>query len=151
MTTSIDPIGAFEIDHLGDALGIGLDLTDMFDGPFCALWLGDDIGTVLDFVVLTDERGRDVDRLVLYAAVGASVDPCITRAVLWHTVDDITDVPDLAAQFFSRRDRLELSWVDLVDEIAVADEELRSLAVTTLSDEAGWDDVTHLLDVADGA
>lgn len=146
MHQPIDLDDAFDVVNLHDALAIGLDLQELFGPqPLCALWLGDDTGAVLDFVLLTEHRGRDVDHLVWYASVTAHIDHGIERAVLWRTVDDITDVPELARQFFHRRDRLEADGLTLVDEIALSDEELRSLAVTTLSDEPDWDDVTHLL------
>lgn len=146
-----NPADAFPVDTLGDALGIGLELKELFGGDdLCALWLGRADGSLVDFVVLTEERGGDDDRLTWYAEASAHADADVCRAVVWRTVDDIADVPGLALAFFDRRDRLESAGVTLVDEIAVADDEFRSLAVATLCDEAGWDDVTLLLDALGG-
>lgn len=135
--------GPLEVRTLQDAFSIGLDLTDLFgpDGDFCAVWLGDDDGTMRDFVVCTEDRGRDVDRLVRYAAVGSRL-LAAERAVLWHTAHDLGDAPALAADFFDHGDLLAAAGATLIDEIALGADELRSLAITTFTDPPGWDDVT---------
>lgn len=135
------------VDHLGDALGLGLDLRDLFIGDFTALWLGDAAGAAVDFVVRGNQSRSDVDLLQCCAEVAAAVDDQVTRAVLWRSVDDLTDLPALAADYFERRDELGERGIHLVDEIAVSTDELRSMAVTTMSDDPGWDDITHLFDV----
>ena len=145
MATDTDSTGALCVRTLGDALGIGLELLDLFadEGGCCAVWLGDADGHELDFVLCTDDRGRDVDRLLRYAALGAAVIDDVASAVLWRTVDDITDGWTLTEDFFAHRNHLAAYGLPLVDEIALCGEELRSLAVTSFSDREGWDDVTE--------
>lgn len=144
MAADIDSTGALRIRTLGDALGIGLELLDLFagDGDCCALWLGDADGIERDFVLCTDERGRDVDRLLRYGALGASLLDDVHGAVLWRTVDDITDGWVLTDAFFAHRAELARVGLPLLDEIVLCGEELRSLAVTSFSDRDGWDDMT---------
>jgi hypothetical protein len=132
------------IHTLGDALGIGMELLELFrlDGDCCAVWLGSADGSMRDFVICNEDRGRDADRLLRYAACTASVLGDVSRAVLWRTVDDITDAPALAEEFFDHQHDLASVGVTLLDEIVLRDDELRSLAVTSFSDCGGWDDVT---------
>lgn len=144
MTANVDSPGALYIHTLSDALGIGLDLLDLFaaDGDCCAVWLGDAAGALRDFVICTEDRGRDCDRLVRYAMLSATLLDDVTQAVLWRTADDLGDAPALALRFFDHRDELGSIGVDLVDEIALGDDELRSVAITSFVDPPGWDDVS---------
>lgn len=146
METIDDLDDTLAVDTLADALGIGLDLLDLFgpDGDFCAMWLGDDVGRLRDFVVFTDHRGRDVDRLVTYASA-VSQPLGADRVVLWRTAEDLTDAPTLATAYFDRRERLENAGVELIDEIIIGTDELRSTAITTFTDAPGWDDVSEKL------
>lgn len=140
-----------EVRTMGDALGIGLELTEIFamGGDVCAVWLGAEDGSTRDFIVCNEHRGRDVDQLVQYAAVGArALD--VSRVVLWRSDDDLTDGPELAATFFDHRDLLEEAGAVLVDEIVLGDDEVRSMAVTTFTDEPGWDDVSDRIAALDG-
>lgn len=120
MPTDTDSTGALHIRTLADALGVGLELLDLFvaDGDCCALWLGGPAGEELDFVLCADERGRDIDRLLRYAALGAALHDDVTGAVLWRTVDDITDGWALTDAFFDHRAALDTSGLTLLDEIA---------------------------------
>jgi hypothetical protein len=138
--------GALSIRTLRDALGIGLELIDLFghEGDCCALWLGSSDASMRDFVICHEDRGRDADRLVRYGAISASVLHGVTDAVLWRTAADLTDAPALAAAFFDHQRQLAAAGVTLVDEIALGHDELRSLAVTSFADREGWDDVTAL-------
>ena len=147
MTADIGATDDLRMDTLADALGVGLELLELFvpDGDCCAIWLGGDDGTTRDFVVCTDEASPDAERLVRYAMVGAALLDDVSQAVLWRTVDDITDGWQLTDDFFDHRADLASIGVSLVDEIALGDDELRSLAVTTFSDPPGWDDVTDRL------
>lgn len=140
--------GTFDVCTLGDAFIIGLDLVDLFGGDvdFCAVWLGGDDGSMRDFVICTEDCGRDVDHLVRYAAVGARLLDA-PRAVLWRTADDLTDGPTLSASFFAHRDLLEEADAHLVDEIVLGGDELRSLAITTFTDPPGWDDVSDRIEL----
>ncbi len=54
----------------------------------------------------------------------------------------MTDGPNLSADYFDHRDTVEEAGALLVDEIVIGDDELRSMAITTFSDETGWDDVS---------
>ncbi len=143
MDLTPDLTGTLDVCTLGDAFVVGLDLVELFgeDTDFCAVWLGTDDGTMRDFVICTEDSGRDVDHLVRYAAVGARLLDA-PRAVLWRSADDLTDGPALSASFFDHRDLLEEADAQLVDEIVLGGDELRSLAITTFSDEPGWDDVS---------
>lgn len=144
MAADIDSPGALRIRTLSDALEIGLELLDLFGhgGDCCAIWLGDDDSSLRDFVICNEDRGRDSDRLLRYGMVSATVLDGVTRAVLWRTVDDITDGPGLAQDFFSHQRDLASVDVTLLDEIVLCRDELRSLAVTSFADPEGWDDVT---------
>lgn len=147
MSADTDSPGALSVQTLSDALEIGLDLLDMFGhgSDCCAIWLGDDDASMRDFVICHEDRGRDCDRLVRYGTISATLLPGVSRAVLWRTVDDLTDGPGLAAAFFDHQRDLASVGVTLVDEIALGDDELRSLAVTSFADADGWDDVTALV------
>lgn len=149
MSTLPDPTrddAVLDVRVLSDALSIGLDLLDLFAADdCCGLWLGDDAGAMRDFVVCTADRGRDIDPLVRYALVAASLTDS-SRALVWRTVDDLADGPGLASGYFERRERFADHGVLLVDEIALGDDDLRSLAITTFTDEPGWDDVSARLD-----
>ncbi len=104
-----------------------------------------------DFVICTEDRGRDVDRVLRYGMLSATLLDVVTRAVLWRTVDDLTEATSLAEGFFAHQQLLASIGVDLVDEIALRGDELRSLAITSFADPPDWDDVTALLDpAADG-
>lgn len=143
METIDDLDDTLVVDTLAAALGVGLDLVDVFgpEGDFCAVWLGDPDSGLRDFVIFTEHRGRDVDRLVTYAS--AVAEPLgADRVVLWRTADDLTDAPALASAYFDRRARLEDAGVELIDEIVIADDEFRSTAITTFTDAPGWDDVS---------
>lgn len=144
-------LATFDVCTLADAFTIGLDLVDVFGrgGDFCAAWLGDDDGTTIDFVVLTDEYGDDLDALVRYAAIGAKL-LAARRVVVWTSDDDLTDGPRLADAYFHHRDTIEDAGAALVDEIVLGGDELRSMAITTFTDEPGWDDVSDRIDVKDG-
>ena len=147
MSADTDPPGALRIRTLRDALGIGLDLLDLFGhgGDCCAIWLGSADASMRDFVICHEDRGRDADGLVRYGTISATVLEGVTRAVVWRTVDDLTDAPALSAAFFEHQSELASVGVTLVDEIALCDDELRSLAVTSFADGEGWDDVTALV------
>lgn len=144
MAAATDPTGALRIRTLADALGIGLEMLDLFaaDGDCCAIWLGGPDGEERDFLLCTDERGRDVERLLRYGGLGAALLEGVTGAVLWRTVDDITDGWALTDAFFDHRAELASSGLTLLDEIALCGDQLRSMAVTSFSDVEGWDDVT---------
>lgn len=144
------PADSLVVDTLADALGIGMELTDLFamGGDVCAVWLGTELGTTLDLVICNEDRGRDVDRLVHYAAVGVDLLDA-ERVVLWRTADDLADAPDLAEDYFHHRDLLAGAGATLVDEIVLGPDELRSMAITTFTDEAGWDDVSSRIDALD--
>ena len=153
MTADIGAADDLRMDTLADALGVGLELLDLFahDGECCAIWLGGDDGTTRDFVVCADDDTPDPDRLVRHAMVGAALIDDVSQAVLWRTVDDVSDGWQLTDDFFDHRADLASIGVSLLDEIALGDDELRSLAVTTFSDPPGWDDVTdRLFEVDDG-
>ena len=143
-------VDALDVFTLADALGHGLGMAEAFGGPpdgdFCAVWLGDGAGRTLDLVICTDEAERDVDDLVGYAGIGASFLGA-ERVVLWTTDDDLTDGPRLADDYFRHRDLLADAGAVLVDEIVIGDDELRSMAITTFTDEPGWDDVSARLEV----
>ena len=143
-------LAAFDVCTLADALTTGLDLVDVFgrDGDFCAAWLGDDNGATIDFVVFTEESGLDVEHLVRYGAIGAGVLGA-RRVVVWCSDDDLTDGPRLADAYFRHRDTIEEAGATLVDEIVLGGEELRSMAVTTFTDEPGWDDVSERVEVGE--
>lgn len=143
-----------DLHVLSDALCLGLDLLDLFgaDHDLCAVWLGDADGRTRDFVLCTEDRHRDAERMLRYAcvavgAVGAA------RVVLWRTTGDLHDAPALAGDYFVHADEVEQTGATLVDEIVLGRDELRSLAVTTFTDEPGWDDVSDRLAIldADGA
>lgn len=153
MGSEIDIVGALDVRTLGDALGIGVDLLELFgpDADFCGVWLGLDDGTMRDFVVCTEDRGRDVDGLLRYATLSVSLFTDLETAVLWRTVDDVTDGPALAEAFFEHGARLAAVGLQLLDEIAVRGDDLRSLAVTTFADAEGWDDVRAGISEALGA
>ncbi len=148
-TPAPDVTDALDVHTLADALCIGLDLVDVFGraGDFCAVWLGTDDGAMCDFVICSEDRGRDVDHLVRYAAIGARLVDA-PRAVLWRSADDLTDGPGLSSSFFDHRDLLEEAGAQLVDEIVLGGDELRSLAITTFSDQPGWDDVSDRIPLA---
>ena len=150
-------VDTLDVFTLADALGLGLAMAERFGGErgeFCALWLGDDVGRMLDFVVCTDEGDRDVETLVPCAVIGASLLGA-TRVLLWRTDDDLTDGPRLADDYFRHRDLIAEAEIDagtkavLVDEIVIGDDELRSMAITTFTDEPGWDDVSDRLTVGE--
>lgn len=143
-------LAAFDVCTLADAFTLGLDLADTFgsEGDFCAAWLGDDDGTTIDFVVLTEDYGNDLDALVRYAAIGATLLGA-RRVVVWSSDDDLTDGPRLADAYFHHRDTIEDAGATLVDEIVLGDDELRSLAITTFTDEPGWDDVSDRIEVGE--
>lgn len=140
MTTGSD-VALFDVHTLADALGIGLGIAEEFGDDFCAAWLGDEDGVGLDFVVCTGEADPDIDQLAPYVAIAASIVEA-TQVVLWTSDDDLTDGPRLADGYFLRRDLLSESGVTLVDEIVIGDDELRSMAITTFTDDPGWDDVS---------
>lgn len=147
MVADLDSADALRIHTLRDALELGIDLLELFAGvDCCALWLGGDAGTVRDFVMCTEERGRDVERVLRYGMLSATLLDDVTQAVLWRTVDDLTEGPALVGEFFAHQQLLASVDVELVDEIALRVDELRSLAVTSFADPSGWDDVTGLLD-----
>ncbi|WP_436793867.1 hypothetical protein [Actinospongicola halichondriae] len=140
--------GALDVSTLADAFCIGLDLVDLFGrtGDFCAVWLGTADGTMHDFVVCTEDRGCDVDHLVRYAAVSARLLQ-VERAVLWRTDDDLCDGPGLSLEFFDHQEVLSDAGAELVDEIVLGGDELRSMAISTFSDAPGWDDVSDRIAV----
>ena len=142
-------VGTLDVLTLADALGHGLGMAEEFGDEFCAVWLGDGTGRTLDLVICTDEAERDVDDLVDYAGIGASFLGA-ERVVLWTTDDDLTDGPRLADDYFRHRDLLADSGAVLVDEIVIGADELRSMAITTFTDEPGWDDVSERLEAAGG-
>ncbi len=144
-------VDTLDVFTLADALGLGLGMAEEFGGArgeFCAVWLGDDSGRMLDFVVCTDDAERDVDDLARYAGIGASLLGA-ERVVLWTTDDDLTDGPRLADDYFLHRDLIADAGAVLVDEIVIGDDELRSMAITTFTDEPGWDDVSDRLTVGE--
>lgn len=144
-------VETLDVFTLADALGLGLAMAERFGGErgeFCALWLGDDVGRMLDFVVCTDEGDRYVETLVPCAVIGASLLGA-TRVLLWRTDDDLTDGPRLADDYFLHRDLIAEAGAVLVDEIVIGDDELRSMAITTFTDEPGWDDVSDRLTVGE--
>lgn len=149
MVADLDSMDALRVHTLRDALEIGLDLLELFAGvDCCAIWLGGDAGVMRDFVICTEDRGRDVDRVLRYGMLSATLLDDVTRAVLWRTVDDLTEATDLAEGFFTHQQLLASIDVELVDEIALRGDELRSLAVTSFADPPDWDDVTASLDPA---
>ncbi len=142
-------LATFDVCTLADALDIGLDLADLFGGdPFCAVWLGDADGVALDFVICTVDSGRDVDHLARYAGIGATLIGA-ERVVLWTSDDDLTDGPRLADAYFAHRDMLDDAGAQLVDEIVIGDDEFRSMAITTFTDEPGWDDMSDRIELGD--
>lgn len=153
MHDSTEAIDLLAIHSLRDACGIGLGLAEDFGPePFCAVWLGYDDGTMADFVVLAEERGRDIESLVECARLAARLLPLADRVVLFQGDGDIDidDTPALANRFFDHRDRLAAVGHTLVDEIVINHDDIRSLAITTFSDEPEWDDLTALLDLEGG-
>jgi hypothetical protein len=145
MSTGSD-VALFDLHTLADALSIGLEIAEEFGDDFSAVWLGDDDGLGIDFVVCAHEAAPDVDHLARYAAIGAPLLEA-SRVVLWTSDDDLTDGPRLADDYFLHRDMLSDAGATLVDEIVIGDEELRSMAITTFTDEPGWDDVSHRIDL----
>lgn len=150
MDTTDTDLATFDVCTLADAFTIGLDLVDVFsrEGDFCAAWLGDDHGATVDFVVLTEEYGDDLDALVRYAAIGAKL-LAAHRVVVWTSDDDLTDGPRLADAYFHHRDTIEDAGATLVDEIVLGGDELRSMAITTFTDEPGWDDVSDRIEATE--
>ena len=143
-------LATFDVCTIADAFTIGLDLVDVFgrEGDFCAAWLGEDDGTTIDFIVLTEEYGKDLDALVRYAAIGTNL-LAARRVVVWCSDDDLTDGPRLADTYFHHRDTVEDAGATLVDEIVLGGDELRSMAITTFTDEPGWDDVSDRIEVGE--
>lgn len=67
-------------------------------------------------------------------------------AIVVDTLADALGIGlDLVETFGLLGDFCAHAGVILIDEIAVSDDELRSIAVTTFTDEPGWDDVTDRL------
>lgn len=142
--TGYDDTG-LEITQLSDALGIGLEMLELFgDVDVCAAWLGTADGRMCDYVVCTEDRGRDVGLLVSYVAAVADAVGA-DSAVLWRATDGLADVTALASAFFDHVETLEQAGVHLLDEIVFERELLRSMAVTSFTDGDGWDDVTSRL------
>lgn len=142
MEPTPDHPATLDVGTLSDALAIGLDLVDLFgaDTDFCAVWLGDD-GVRRDLVICTDDRGRDVSRLIRDACISIGMLDA-SQVVLWRTAADLTDAPRLAGDYFVHSADVEAAGATLVDEIVLGGDELRSLAVTTFTDAPGWDDVS---------
>lgn len=145
--TDLELAEVFAIRSLSDALATALylleELPDATD--VAALWLGDHDGRMLDMIVLVDDRADDVDLLVSATQLLGDEPGAPAQAVVLRSADRIDDGHHLAATYFDRRDGLAAAGVTLLDEVVMAGEHLRSMAITTFTDAPDWDDVSELL------
>ncbi len=123
-TPSLAPeiLEASSLRSLCDAMGLAVDILDEYGtDAFCAVWIGDSDGGIVELLICDDDEpcGSDVDHLVELLETGARLELDGERIVLFHSTPDLTDAPGLAAAHFARRDRLADVGLTLVDEIGV--------------------------------